>query len=536
MIEDDPFRPTADDLRAAEERRAGVPRQPAAGAGNPGDAVDPVLAAAFGRPAGVTGPFRTAPSGAAPHEAAPDRDSMLAARARAVPPRVLTDAFGRPAGQESGFAPPPGVRITAQHLLESPWWNPDARRDPWRDPTSPAHLGAPPDLDGPPPPVVDPEDTDTGVAGAIRRRGTGRAGRRRLSFSVAVLLLVGAVLAGTTGGVAGYLLAARYGLSNLLDSGATLTQVTPNVQRPPGSVAGIAERVRPAVVSIEVRSRDESGTGSGVVIDGKGYILTNNHVVSPAAGGGGTLRVVFTDQSSVPAKVVGRDPKTDLAVIKVDRPGLVVAALGDSGTLAVGDPVVAIGSPLGLANSVTSGIVSALNRPVPLQGPGTDTDAVINAIQTDAAINPGNSGGALVDGSGAVIGINSAIATLGTGGQSGSIGVGFAIPINEARDIAQQIIRTGVVKHATLAVNARSVTQLTGVLDGALVEAVQPDGAAARAGIQEGDVIIKVEGTVITGADTLVVTIRAHHIGDTVRITLVRGTGTHTVTAVLQSD
>ncbi|MBI1759485.1 MAG: trypsin-like peptidase domain-containing protein [Actinobacteria bacterium] len=490
MIEDDPFRPTADDLRAAEERRSGAAR-------------------------------RTPPAGAGD---------------RPAPPPVLAEAFGRPPGDRSGFAPPSGSRFVARPEAGSAWWKPDASRDPWRDPASPAYLGGPPDLGGLPAPGGGPGSGATETVIAAGRAGRAGHNRRRWSVSAAVLLLAGAVLAGTTGGVAGYLLAARYGLSNLLDGGATLTRVGPNVQRPPGSVAAVAERVRPAVVSIEVRGRDESGTGSGVVIDGKGYILTNNHVVSAAINGNGTLRVVFTDQSSVPAKVVGRDPKTDLAVIKVDRPGLVVAALGDSGTLAVGDPVVAIGSPLGLASSVTSGIVSALNRPVPLQGPGTDTDAVINAIQTDAAINPGNSGGALVDGGGAVIGINSAIATLGSAGQGGSIGVGFAIPINEARDIAQQIIRTGSVSHATLAVNARSVTQLTGILDGALIEAVQPDGAAARAGLREGDVIVKVEGTVITGADTLVVTIRSHRIGDRVRITVVRGTETHTVTAVLQSD
>src|SRR5205823_14776002 len=167
-----------------------------------------------------------------------------------------------------------------------------------------------------------------------------------------------------------------------------------------------------------------------------------------------------------------------------------------------------------------------------LQGEGTDTDAVIDAIQTDAAINPGNSGGALVDGSGTVVGINSAIATLSSGGgQSGSIGVGFAIPINHARDIAQQIIRTGVVKHATLAVNARSVTQLNGNRDGALIEPVQPGGAGDRAGLQEKDVITRVDGTVITGSDKQVVTIREHKIGDQVKITFVRGSRTMTVVA-----
>jgi serine protease Do len=206
--------------------------------------------------------------------------------------------------------------------------------------------------------------------------------------------------------------------------------------------------------------------------------------------------------------------------------------------MAVGDPVIAIGSPLGLAGTVTSGIVSALNRPVRLDGQGSDTNAVINAIQTDAAINPGNSGGALVDGSGAVVGINSAIATLSSGSRSssegGSIGVGFAIPINEARDIAQQLIRTGSVKHATLGLTAKSVTD--GSRDGALIESISPGSAAAKAGLREGDVITKVDKVAITGYDHLIVTIRAHHVGDKVALSYVRGGSTRTTTATLQSD
>jgi len=222
-------------------------------------------------------------------------------------------------------------------------------------------------------------------------------------------------------------------------------------------------------------------------------------------------------------------------VLKVDRPGLVVATLGDSDALAVGDSVIAIGSPLGLAGTVTHGIVSSLHRPLSLQEEGTNV--VIDAIQTDAAINPGNSGGALVDGAGAVVGINTTIFTTSSGGgQGGSIGLGFAIPINEARDIAEQIIRTGSVRHATLAVNARSVTQLNGNRDGALIEAVQPGGAGDAAGLAENDVIIKVGGTLITGADKLTVTIRAHRVGDTVKITFVRGSQTRTTEATLRAD
>src|SRR6185312_11999021 len=219
--------------------------------------------------------------------------------------------------------------------------------------------------------------------------------------------------------------------------GTQLSKVQPGITRRPGSVADIAKNVTPAVVSIEVRVGQAGATGSGVVIDGgKGYIVTNNHVVSGADGvQGAEIRAVFSDGSGSAARIVGRDPASDIAVIKVEKPGLLTASLGSSTDVVVGDPVVAIGSPLGLAGTVTSGIVSALNRPVRLSGEGSDTNAVISAVQTDAPINPGNSGGALVDASGAVVGINTAIASLGGNGTSGgSIGLGFAIPIDTVRD------------------------------------------------------------------------------------------------------
>ncbi|HSV65784.1 MAG TPA: trypsin-like peptidase domain-containing protein [Mycobacteriales bacterium] len=532
MSDGDPFRPTPEDRRVERElrRAATIPvrRRP-----GPAEAdVPAAVVEAFGRPAGVAGSFADA---ARPVE--PTRPPAWPA-GRVVAP-VLAEAFGRPAeaAADLAFAPPAGSRYQAGPVPESPWWKPDAPRDPWRDPGSPAHLAGPPDLDDRPVPAPPGEaGGESGEGGPVRRPGGLGAWLRQLSLSATLVLLLCAVLLSTAGGATGYLLAKRFGAESLLNPGATLTSVTPNVQRPPGSVADIARRVLPAVVSIEVHAADESGTGSGVVVDGKGYIITNNHVVSVVPGGKGSLRVVFADQTSVPAAVVGRDPKTDLAVLKVDRPGLVVATLGDSAALQVGDPVIAIGSPLGLASTVTAGIVSALNRPVPLVGQGTDTDAVINAIQTDAAINPGNSGGALVDGSGAVVGINSAIATLDPAGRSGSIGVGFAIPINEARDIAEQIIRTGSVRHASLGVNAKSVTQLNGSRDGALVEAIQSGGAAARAGLRDQDVITKVDNTMITGANKLVVTIRAHRVGDKVTITYVRGNRTQTAVATLRAD
>jgi putative serine protease PepD len=512
--DDDAFRPSADNLRAAEEqRRPPTPRR----AHRPADLSGP--AAAFGRPAGVSGPFARPAGEPAPGGSGP--------APRPAPPPVLAAAFSRPGA--GPFAPPAGVRLDSAPAPEPPWWKPDAPRDPWRDPSSPAYLGGPPDLNGRP--AAAPVEEAAEEPAPARRFAFGL----RLPLSATLVLLLVGLLVGTVGGVTGYLVAKGFGVGGLFSPDAVLTKVSPSVQRPPGSVADIAGRVLPAVVSIEAHSSERGNTGSGVVVDGKGYILTNNHVVAVAAGTKGDVRVVFADQASVPAKIVGRDPETDLAVLKVDRPGLVVATLGDSDALAVGDSVIAIGSPLGLAGTVTHGIVSSLHRPLSLQEEGTNV--VIDAIQTDAAINPGNSGGALVDGAGAVVGINTTIFTTSTGGgQGGSIGLGFAIPINEARSIAEQIIRTGSVRHATLAVNARSVTQLNGDRDGALVEAVRPGGAGDHAGLKENDVIIKVDGTLVTGADKLTVTIRGHLVGDTVKITFVRGSQTRTTQATLQAD
>jgi S1-C subfamily serine protease len=294
-------------------------------------------------------------------------------------------------------------------------------------------------------------------------------------------------------------------------------------------VSDIAGRVTPAVVSIEVRIGAAGATGSGVVVDGEnGYIVTNNHVVSGADGvEGAEIRAVFSDGSGSAARIVGRDPASDIAVVKVERPGLVTASLGRSDDVVVGDPVVAIGSPLGLAGTVTSGIVSALDRPVRLAGEGSDTNAVISAVQTDAPINPGNSGGALVDATGAVIGINTAIASLG----GGSVGLGFAIPIDTARGIAEQLISTGSAVHAALGVSTRSVTD--GTRDGALVLNVEPGSAAADAGIREQDVLIAVDDMPVGSSEELVVAVDANRPGDVVTIELIRNGSSTTVQATL---
>jgi S1-C subfamily serine protease len=346
------------------------------------------------------------------------------------------------------------------------------------------------------------------------------------------VLAVVALLIGAAGGLVGRFTAE--GAAGLTDPDPTITQTSPGRERPPGSVADIAARTVPAVVSFEVRVGEEGGTGSGVVIDPSGYVLTNNHVVAPAAEvTGAQIEAIFHDGTRAPAQIVGRDPKTDLAVVKVEVANPVVATFGSSSGLVVGDGVIAIGSPLGLVGTVTEGIVSAVDRPVRLDGSGTDTNAVIDAIQTDAASNPGNSGGPLVDSTGAVVGINTAIRSIGMG-EGGSIGLGFAIPIDDARGIAEELIRAGSVHHAELGVNARSMTD--GTTDGAQVQNVQQGGAAEAAGVIEGDVIVRLAGRQIAGADELVVAYREHNPGDTVEVELIREGRPLTVSVVLASD
>ncbi|MGB8650317.1 MAG: trypsin-like peptidase domain-containing protein [Mycobacteriales bacterium] len=365
---------------------------------------------------------------------------------------------------------------------------------------------------------------------------------RGLGFAGAILAT--ALVAGSAGGFLGYRSAERPVDAPLTDATADLGNPPPvaPVVRPATSVAAIAARVLRSVVSISVESGSSGGTGSGVVLDTSGYVLTNNHVVEAAATGGGTITVSFNGAGEVdaPASIVGRDPETDLAVIKV-RAGhrLVPAALGSSSGLVVGDPVVAIGSPLGLAGTVTSGIISALNRTVrvPSEDGTSPATPLFNAIQTDAAINPGNSGGALVDAAGRVIGINSAIATLGSSGadsQTGSIGVGFAIPVDEARSIAQQLIRTGRATHPAIGVSASTVGADGNGTRGAKLGQVQPGGAADKAGLRAGDVITRLDGKPVLSVDQLIVTLRTFRVGDTITVTYLRAGTTRTARLVLQ--
>jgi putative serine protease PepD len=339
-------------------------------------------------------------------------------------------------------------------------------------------------------------------------------------------------------------------------SGGAVTPATVSaLATNPKSFAGIAAKVLPSVVSINVTTSNQGDTGSGVILRQDGYILTNNHVVS-AATNGGSVSVTFNDGSNASATIIGTDPLDDLAVIKVAKIGLAAATLGDSSAVSVGDPVLAVGSPLGLAGTVTQGIVSAINRPVETQeqqqpqqidpfGLGGQQDqttnpTVIDAIQTDAAINPGNSGGALVNNQGQVIGINSAIASLGSdsilgGSQSGNIGVGFAIPINQAKTISGELIRTGHASHPLLGVSLIGQSSSSGA-ERAVVHAVTAGGPADKAGIKEGDVITAIDGARTEGADAVIAAIRSHQPGQKVTVTVERGGTSHTVTATLTAE
>ncbi len=464
--------------------------------------------AAFGRPASTVGGFAGGRPTPPPRPVPPP------------PAEALLRAFGPSAGGQRGLQEPPGGRPGRRRTATGPWWKSDARSDPWRDPYAPAALGAP---------AVYEEAAQPGPL-VVDARGRTRLRVRDLSVRLSVLGLLAVLLVGAVGGGIGWYLTKANDETPLLAPGTQLSEVDPGITREPGSVSEIAENVMPSVVSVEVRVGQTGATGSGVVIDGdNGYIVTNNHVVSGADDvEGAEIRAVFVDGSGSAARIVGRDPASDIAVLKVEKPGLVTAALGSSDVVVVGDPVVAIGSPLGLAGTVTSGIVSALERPVRLAGEGSDTNAVISAVQTDAPINPGNSGGALVDASGALIGINTAIASTGAGG---SIGLGFAIPVDTVRDVAEQLISTGSAVHSSLGVNTRSVTD--GTRDGALVLNVEPASAAAAAGIREEDIVIAVDGEPVGSSEELAVAVDAHDPGETITVEVVRGGGSTEVEATL---
>ncbi len=376
-----------------------------------------------------------------------------------------------------------------------------------------------------------------GPAAPTAQPAKSRSGRTVLIAAVTAALVGGAVGAGTV--------ALTDNNDNSTSSSVGLnvtTQTAPSVKLD-GSIAAAANRIQPSVVTINVSGSQESGTGSGVIIRSDGYILTNNHVVS-VAGTGGSITVVTNDGQQAAAKIVGTDSSDDLAVIKVDGlKNLTPATFGKSGSLVVGQTVVAVGAPLGLSDTVTSGIVSNTARPV-TTGDSSNTEAVFNAVQTDAAINPGNSGGPLVDLNGNVVGINAAIATANNGGlnipgqqqqQSGSIGIGFAIPSDEASRIANQLITTGKATHAVLGVRVGSSTQNQSSQTGATIASVDANSPAAAAGLKAGDIVTEFGGQRLDDATALVAAVRSHAPGDKVSLSYLRNGKSATAQVTLGS-
>ncbi|MEE1927719.1 trypsin-like peptidase domain-containing protein [Streptomyces sp. TRM 70351] len=442
-------------------------------------------------PYGDLGPWSPAPPVQRPRPTAP-----------VPPPPGAPPAAAAPAPAPS--APAPGSPAPAAAARGGAGWR---GYDPWAGP--PAR----------PAPEARPE--------------AGRPRRRRL-VSGAVLL---ALLAGGAGGVFGAYLERTGGLGTV-----TLPQAPPeSAERPADSVAGIAAATLPGVVTLHVRGAGSQGTGTGFVLDERGHILTNHHVVSPAEEGG-RIQVTFSSGETAGARLIGGDSGYDLAVVKVDGvSGLRPLPLGDSDTVQVGDPVVAIGAPFDLAGTVTSGIISAKERPITAGGErGASDIAYVDALQTDAPINPGNSGGPLVDARGRVIGVNSAIRSVeGTPGgdaQGGSIGLGFAIPINQGKRVAEELINTGRATHPVIGVSVdMSYTgegALVGVPDGDR-PAVVPGGPADQAGIEDGDVITAVDDALVRTGEELIVKIRSHRPGDALALTVRRAEEELTVTVTL---
>ena len=368
-----------------------------------------------------------------------------------------------------------------------------------------------------------------------------RPARGRWKLGAVGLVAAGALIGGGVG--AGVVAVADDDSATSASAPSAQTVVINDPQNATTATAA-AGKAAPSVVTLYVSSGSGSGSGSGVIMTADGYVVTNNHVVTlDSTTDQATVQVRTADGTLYDATVVGTDPTSDLAVVKLTgASGLTPATFADSDAVQVGDTAVAIGAPLGLSNTVTDGIISATNRAVQT-GSTQDDSTVIDALQTDAAINPGNSGGALVDGAGEVVGINTAIATVastGIGGQessqSGNIGVGFAIPANSAQRIAQEIIDTGSATHALLGVSAGTASSTgSAVGSGAQLATVSPGSPAADAGLQAGDVITAVGDRVVTTSTELTAAVRSSDPGDTVTLTIRRGTATSTVDVTLDA-
>ncbi|MFJ5278027.1 S1C family serine protease [Streptomyces parvulus] len=502
----------------------------------PGATPDPAFADAP-PPAVAPGPAPTPPPpGATPDPAFADAPSAghLAPHpppgtaASAVPPPGVAPGDAPapvpPARQpESGDAGAPAPAAAAAAPEPAPGQSAEPDFDPWGryDPWTASSAAAPLQHSGRPPGTPDE-----------RRRRT-----RKALIGGALLI---ALISGTAGGVIGVYLERNGGVGTveLPQAGAE------SAERAPGSVAALAGRALPSVVTLHVSGSESAGTGTGFVLDDRGHILTNNHVVDPA-GDGGEITVTFNSGDTAEATVVGRDSGYDLAVVRVKGvSGLTPMPLGNSDNVRVGDLVVAIGAPFDLAGTVTSGIISAKERPITAGGEEGDASDVsyVDALQTDAPINPGNSGGPLLDSRGRAIGINSAIRSAGggsaesDGGQSGSIGLGFAIPINQGKRVAEELINTGKASHPVIGITLDMDYSGDGARVGADATAVTKAGPGARAGIEPGDVITAVDGQRVHSGEELIVKTRAHRPGDRLELTLERDGRERKISLVLGSS
>jgi putative serine protease PepD len=394
------------------------------------------------------------------------------------------------------------------------WWS-DALADPWRDPDAAVVVvktppGEPPALEKPTP-----------------------AGQGRASLGIVLIVsIVTALLAGALGGTLGYVFATGGGGPL---GGNQLGGTAPLAQRPPDSIAGVAKRVLPSVVTISMRSGGSTSLGSGFVVSPDGYVITNNHVV---ANGSGDAVIRFSDGLVTQATVVGSDPESDVSVLKLDKTGLpadevVPVEFGDSEQVQVGDPVVAIGSPLGLTSTVTYGIVSYVDRPIRTSEGGTAR--YYAAIQTDAAVNQGNSGGPLFDAAGRVVGINSVIGTLSSDEQAaGNVGLAFAIPINQAKRHAQEIIETGKARRTVI--GAEIDNTYRNVAGGARISTIQAGGPAANAGLKAGDVLMAINKKPIDEGWDVIALVRKYAPGSIVSIDYMRGSSRLTASVTLAAD
>jgi S1-C subfamily serine protease len=459
--------------------------------------VDPAATRAFGRPQGSTGSFLGSGTSG-------DRSGSAPTQRTADP--VLAEAYGRN-GITGSLQRHPADAGALDAEKERDF--PDQTIDPWRDPSAVPSLGAPvrgaPSVDG----EATPAHADKlGVRDVL-------FGRKVSWTSLGVVLLVAAVTC--LGGV----LVSHYS-AQVMAAFTTAKATAPTdgtVDEPTDRFTKVAAAVAKSVVTVYATSPGQKSVGSGVVIDDKGYLVTNNHVISEAANNPSQykLSVVFSDGREVPVNLVGRDRKTDLAVLKVDGiDDLSVATMGDSDALNVGDEVIAVGAPLQLRNTVTRGIVSALHRPVPISGEGSDTETVIDAVQTDASINHGNSGGPLINMNSEVIGINTAGKSL----SDSASGLGFAIPVNEVKSVAEALIKDGKISHPVLGLSAKSVSN--SVASGAQVSDIKPNSPAERAGIQKNDVVVKVGDRPVADSDEFVVAVRQLKVGQDATIEVMR--------------